>query len=151
MPKAHGPLDGNPPPSPTIRESAAQLELDRAGDAAAWEEIHTVCVMIVKHPDVGPKTMCWELGVQAGQLSEALVGENKHLQLRWLPTFVRVAPTELRNRLQDALEALFGTEMLTPEERICELEKEVLAECGAGGKRAVEKVNRMRKPRRRPR
>jgi hypothetical protein len=135
-----------PASSPSIREEAAQLELDRAGDAAAWEAIHTVCVKIVKA--VTPKEMCWQLGVLGGQLSESLAGENKHLQLRWLPTFVRVAPPELRGELQDALDMLFGTEMLSPEESYSELEKVVVAQCGKGGLDAVEKVRKMRKPRR---
>lgn len=147
MPKAHGRLDAVASPSTTVREEAAQLELDRAGDASAWEDIHLVCVKIVKA--VTPKEMCWQLGILGGQLSESLAGENKHLQLRWLPTFVRVAPPDLRAELQDLLEALFGTEMLTAEEGYSELEKEVIARHGQSGRESVEKVRKMRKPRRR--
>jgi hypothetical protein len=147
MRKAPAQLDAfSKPSAPTLREEAAQLELDRAGDAAAWEAIHTVCAKIVKA--VTPKEMCWQLGVLGGQLSESVAGENKHLQLRWLPTFARVAPADLRAELQDALDALFGEEMLTPEEELQALRSEVIADCGRSGREAVERVRKMRKPRR---
>jgi hypothetical protein len=128
------------------RAAAAREEVDRAGDQDRFELLHTALEKVLHA--LGRKTLAYELDVQPSQLTEAFAGEHKQLQLRWLPTFVRLCPAELRPELRDALDAMFDDEQpLSPEEE-ADARAEALAEFGPQGQRALETARQRRRRRR---
>lgn len=121
----------------------------RARDQHAADELRDLVGQIITARS--RKTAAYELDVQPSLLSDALAGESKQLQLRWLPTLIRIAPPALRDALRDRLLAMFEDDQPpTPEEELANLKEAVLAELGTTGARIVESARRRRRKGGRP-
>lgn len=131
--------------SPRVTE--AQEGVAAARDEDAWDRLHSVIERIAVARQ--KKQVAMDLDVAPSQFSEALGNRDKNggkqLQLRWLPTFVRLCPLELRAEFREALLAMFDDEPLTPEEELEQLRAIVLADLGPAGARAVEQARRRRR------
>jgi hypothetical protein len=94
---------------------AAREELVRAADEDLFDAVRAVLARIMAERT--RKTVAYELDVQPSQISESFAGEHKQLQLRWLPTFIRLAPASLKGELRDAILDMFDDDQpLSPAE-----------------------------------
>lgn len=101
-----------------------QLTLDSTDDPhhAAWRALHAALVDACRL--ITPKELCFELGITATYLSEALHGKNsKGFRLEWLPTVLRLAPLESVATILRVLADIRGFDIerrkvLTPEQEL---------------------------------
>lgn len=125
---------------------AAREEMARAGDEDLFDQVRAVLARIMA--DRSRKTVAYELDVQPSQLSESFAGEHKQLQLRWLPTFIRLASPGLRAELRDAILDMFDDgEPLSPEEE-AHAQRVALDSCGEMGRQALGQARQLVRRRR---
>ncbi len=135
----------------SLRVEKAQDDERRARDEDKHDRLMDVLAKIcAAHQS---KNVAVEVDAQPSHFSEAMgPTRSRPAQLRWLPTFARMCPLELRDELRDAIDGLFDQEdALTADEEDAARDA-ALAECGRAGQIALEAQRaRLRAARRRSR
>lgn len=126
-----------------------QIDLEFGPDARArecWADVLTAIRAAID--SIGHKELAYRLDVAPSLLSEALnERERKHVQARWLPTILLLAPDPHRKAILDALAGAAGYEVaakkvLSPEERLTRLEDALRTRLGKVGEDLLRSIDR---------
>lgn len=126
-----------------------QIDLEFGPDARArecWSAV--LAAMRAAIDSIGHKELAYRLDVAPSLLSEALnERERKHVQARWLPTILLLAPDPHRRAILDALAGVAGYEVtarkvLSPAEKLARLEEAVRSKLGAVGEELLKTIDR---------